>query len=54
MVKVAGSGYFYVSCLIQKRAGYEHYSGEAGSAKIFGYRLREDLHDESGQEMEFS
>lgn len=34
-----------VGCLIQKRAGCEHYSGEAGDGKIFYYRIREDLYD---------
>lgn len=54
MVKVASSGYFYVRCLIQKRADCEHHSGEAGDDKIFGYRVREDLYDVRRQETEFS
>ena len=54
VVKVASSGYFYARCLIQERAGCEHYSGEAGDGKIFGYRIREDLYDVRRQETEFS
>ena len=54
MVKVASSGYFYARCLIQERAGCEHYSGEAGDGKRFGYRIREDLYDVRRQETEFS
>lgn len=45
---------FLARCLIQKGAGCEHYSGEAGDGKIFGYRIREDLYDVRRQETELS